>query len=348
MTDTLITITQIILALSQLICGGAFLLACRKQATKILGWLMATGFLISVCGLSINVPFHPDALRLFRHLDILAIPCVGYALTVIIAPEKITRRRTVIMAIIFSAIVLYSIMFNSVLSFTFATVCACVYSVSLFRMIFERLPHIRRYATGNYSSDLPDFTSMHILAPIFATFAISMYVSAIFHIKESIIMYNLSASLIWILILRFNYNTLCSECSKAKPYEIDDFINSQQECEIIFDNFSFADTLMESFEKSKIFLNPKITLNETSKIVGTNRTYLSLYLNKVLHTTFYDYVNRYRAEYAAKMFSDEKCTLNIKEVATASGFTSMATFRRFFTRHFGMTPSEFRKNRKRP
>ena len=47
-------------------------------------------------------------------------------------------------------------------------------------------------------------------------------------------------------------------------------------------------------ETDEVFLNSRLTLTDLSALLGTNRTYLSVYLNNELHTTFYDYVNSYR------------------------------------------------------
>lgn len=51
-------------------------------------------------------------------------------------------------------------------------------------------------------------------------------------------------------------------------------------------------------EKGRMFLNPKLSLTEVATAIGTNRTYLSEYLNNDLDTTFYEYVNGFRIKEA--------------------------------------------------
>ncbi len=52
--------------------------------------------------------------------------------------------------------------------------------------------------------------------------------------------------------------------------------------------------------KEQVFLNPKLTLSDLALRVGTNRTYLSNYINQVLHQTFFDYINSLRLTYACR------------------------------------------------
>ena len=93
----------------------------------------------------------------------------------------------------------------------------------------------------------------------------------------------------------------------------------------------------------KIYLNPKLTVIDLATAICNNKTYLSLYLNNTLHTTFYDYVNKYRIEEACgimkEMSGDNK--MMIAEVATASGFNSLSSFNRYFMKMKGISPSEF-------
>ena len=93
----------------------------------------------------------------------------------------------------------------------------------------------------------------------------------------------------------------------------------------------------------KIYLNPKLTVIDLAAAICTNKTYLSLYLNNTLHTTFYDYVNKYRIEEACGIMKERSAEnkMMIAEVATASGFNSLSSFNRYFMKMKGISPSEF-------
>ena len=93
----------------------------------------------------------------------------------------------------------------------------------------------------------------------------------------------------------------------------------------------------------KIYLNPKLTVIDLAAAICTNKTYLSLYLNNTLHTTFYDYVNKYRIEEACGIMKEMSAEnkMMIAEVATASGFNSLSSFNRYFMKMKGISPSEY-------
>ena len=80
---------------------------------------------------------------------------------------------------------------------------------------------------------------------------------------------------------------------------------------------------------------------ELSIAVGTNRTYISNFINQQLHTTFYEYVNKWRVNQAKELLSST--SLPLEDVATQSVFNSLSSFRRYFTKSVGMTPQAFRR-----
>lgn len=97
----------------------------------------------------------------------------------------------------------------------------------------------------------------------------------------------------------------------------------------------------------QLYLNPKLTLKEVAAAIGTNMTYLSIYLNHRLNASFYDYVNCYRVEEACRILSRMSGgeRINMTEVAQRSGFNSVSTFNRNFKKTKGITPKEYYFNR---
>lgn len=104
----------------------------------------------------------------------------------------------------------------------------------------------------------------------------------------------------------------------------------------------YAERLNSSMEEDRLFLNPKLTLTETAAVIGTNRTYLSRCINNELGTTFYDYVNGFRVREACRLM-EEDGSRTLAEIAELSGFNSLSTFNRAFSRHSGCTPSSYLK-----
>lgn len=104
-----------------------------------------------------------------------------------------------------------------------------------------------------------------------------------------------------------------------------------------------ADSLQRCMETDKLYLNPRLTLAELAQAAGTNKTYISTYINGQ-GKTFYDYVNEYRVAEACRII-DEKVAacgrLSMTDVASQSGFNSISTFNRYFSKLKGITPTNY-------
>lgn len=103
---------------------------------------------------------------------------------------------------------------------------------------------------------------------------------------------------------------------------------------------------LKQLEQSDFFISsPQLTLLDLANKIGTNRTYLSEYLNKEMRTTFYDYVNNLKLERAEHLLSppDSEKKLTLEEVMEQAGFNSLSTFRRVFQKRYGVSPSKYRR-----
>lgn len=101
--------------------------------------------------------------------------------------------------------------------------------------------------------------------------------------------------------------------------------------------------LKEYMELNKPFLNSSINLKDLSAQVDMNSRELSLLINQGIDSSFYDFINSYRIEFAKNMIAqsqDKKQT--ILEVMYASGFNSKSSFNTAFKKHTKFTPSEWK------
>lgn len=101
---------------------------------------------------------------------------------------------------------------------------------------------------------------------------------------------------------------------------------------------------LEQAEAERLHLKTDIDLDAYAQFVGTNRTYLSRYFNQVLNTTFYDYLNANRLEYAKELM--RKGDIRIKDVAFLCGYIDITTFRRNFKKYVGCPPKQFADHEK--
>jgi AraC-like DNA-binding protein len=85
-----------------------------------------------------------------------------------------------------------------------------------------------------------------------------------------------------------------------------------------------------------------ITLETLSKQLHVTKFYISRIFNQKVHTTFPDYLNHLRIEYARQLL--KHTYLSICEIAFESGFKSERNFFRIFGTQMQMTPLQYRKN----
>lgn len=94
----------------------------------------------------------------------------------------------------------------------------------------------------------------------------------------------------------------------------------------------------------KGYLIQGLTIKELAETLHTNRTYLSVYINTSLNTTFRDWITQLRIDYAKQRMAnhpDQKIT----EIAEASGFLSQSHFMKTFKDKEGCSPAKWRKTK---
>ena len=106
-------------------------------------------------------------------------------------------------------------------------------------------------------------------------------------------------------------------------------------------NLNLLERLHTLMEERRLYLNPKFSILDLTNLLGTNRTYVSVYLNEVLGKSFFDFVNEYRLAVAEKLVSETND--NFGEIAAKSGLNSLCTFRRAFLKKNGITPGKYRE-----
>jgi AraC-like DNA-binding protein len=106
-----------------------------------------------------------------------------------------------------------------------------------------------------------------------------------------------------------------------------------------------------TLEKSKLievkrileenYLNPP-TLEQLSRLVGTNENKLKRGFKQQFGHTVYNYVLHYRMQNAAEWLDNK--ALSLEEIASKAGYTDGAHFSRAFKKVFGVPPGKYRGN----
>lgn len=98
---------------------------------------------------------------------------------------------------------------------------------------------------------------------------------------------------------------------------------------------------IQKWVQKKSFVQPNITILTAAAEMGTNRTYLSGYLNTFKLQTFKEWIAELRINEAKEMLMADP-DIPIGEVSVNVGFTDKSNFARTFSRLTGSTPSEWR------
>jgi len=102
--------------------------------------------------------------------------------------------------------------------------------------------------------------------------------------------------------------------------------------------------LKELMEQEQLYLNPDLTVEDVVKRLGTNTKYFSTLLRDEMHTTFSQYVNEYRIQRAKDLL--KHTNTKVEFIGEKCGFNSRQSFHRVFVKTTGLTPAEWRENRR--
>jgi AraC-like DNA-binding protein len=92
----------------------------------------------------------------------------------------------------------------------------------------------------------------------------------------------------------------------------------------------------------KKYLQQDLSIEHLATVLGTNRSYLSLFINRKYHHSFSDWVNRLRI-HDAKLLLVNKPNAPMEEIAISVGFSSGSYFTKIFNKIEGVTPTRWRE-----
>jgi AraC-like DNA-binding protein len=140
------------------------------------------------------------------------------------------------------------------------------------------------------------------------------------------------------------------EANIQKEFDSKDLMLAEEENDIEFSikedhqQFAFSEKLEELFRDKKLYLNPDLKITDLSKLLATNRTYISNYINHIEGKSFSAYINSYRIKEAKEILQNKgNGDLKLDEVAEQCGFGSFRTFSRAFHNEVGFGPKEYKK-----
>ncbi len=108
-------------------------------------------------------------------------------------------------------------------------------------------------------------------------------------------------------------------------------------------NNQLNEKLVDLFENQRVFLKEDLNILHIANITGTNRTYISHFINKHYQQNFCSFVNSYRIrELKDYLKTDPQATNQI--LAEKCGFSSVDSLKRVVKNQTGMTVTELKKS----
>lgn len=101
--------------------------------------------------------------------------------------------------------------------------------------------------------------------------------------------------------------------------------------------------LSELMASEKPYLNPDLSVGDLAGQLGISSHRLSQYFSQHAGKSFYDYINGYRVEEFKSICATHADRYTLTAMSEKAGFSSRASFFRYFKKHEGITPAEYLK-----
>lgn len=320
----------------------------RSNMMKLLFWSMIflaflefkdMGFLIS------ELWYDTYVTGITMSIDMLYIPLMALFFFEVISPGWVTFYRIIGMATPSILFIIAYILYPSPYIFKAAMLYSFIFGSIILIIVFMASSRRDNYIKNNFSN-IENLSISWVRKVITALYVCLIFWTILLWEENwlSDAFYYAISILAWAYIYRLSQKHSVIEISNPSKLFLPKQENKADE-EIL--NFPFGKKLQESMENGRMFLNPKLTLSDVAGAIGTNRTYLSEYLNSTLQTNFYEYVNNFRIKEACALLTSDN-RKNLSEIAELSGFNSLSTFNRAFVKKVGETPARYIKklNRK--
>jgi AraC-like DNA-binding protein len=221
---------------------------------------------------------------------------------------------------------------------------------SILRKLFLILSVAYFYLTvrtiNNYKSTIKQFFSNDddVSLPWFTTFKYSYYLTIVaafayftlgrYATSQTVVLPVISHFLLSIFFWNIGYHGK----QQKKVYSQLNML-TVSDVKQVYEKIGIEQKLCEQIDEKQIYCDQNITLAKLALLIGTNKSYLSRYINQELNSNFSDYINKKRVDHAAGLLlHNDK---NIYEVCELSGFNSLSSFYRAFKKFKGTTPNRF-------
>ena len=279
-------------------------------------------------------------------MDLLYIPIVSNFFLEIVSPGWSNARRILVPVTLQAIFIPMFIMWPTPAVYRAAMCAAYLGGFIAFVLVCILLAKHRKYIRDNYSYTEHIDVTWAVSCVILLFICTTLYVIIFYNdtwLSGAVFQLICVGSWMYLYGLAIRHSVV-----ETPPLQVFDFpwVRAEENVEekAAYDtNAAIASNLDSCMADDKLYLNQKLTLQDVAVAIGTNRTYLSEYLNTVLQKTFYEYVNEFRIKEACTLIDsqDEADRKPMQEIAELSGFNSISTFNRSFIKIVGSTPSQY-------
>lgn len=227
------------------------------------------------------------------------------------------------------------------LLFAIQVICVCYFGIRMLKAFNQRLQSVYADLEGR------DTTAVYHLLIVIICVSILSGIANLLGRKffgDSLLLLApislaFSVTLFALNYICLNRNFTIEELEEESIEETKDDTASAEDTELI------GKKIEALMKVQKLYLVKNLTINDLVRRIGSNRTYVSNYINTAYHCSFSDYINQLRIEHAKKLLLSSNTDTKMATIADASGYSSESSFYRNFQKIAGMTPNKF-KNRK--
>ena len=124
---------------------------------------------------------------------------------------------------------------------------------------------------------------------------------------------------------------------------LDDKLQPAENQNILQTSGNSIESKLKVWVEEKRFLQSGITIDDLTFQFGTNRSYLSEYINNVIGKTFRQWINELRIE-EAKTLMQQYPEMTLNEIALQVGYSDKSNFIRQFIKQIGSSPNTWKIN----
>ena len=322
---------------------------CMMRLLNLSSILLAVCYLKDMVFLPYDWKYSEYLNDLAGIIDMVYLPVIARFFLEVANPGIVTNKQ------MYSAMACQAAFIPLYILFPHEEVCLAAsilaYSISVTTFVYMHIFVIRyRKRMFNTYSYTERIDVLWVLFACYAFFASHILYSIAFGfttwISETV--FNVTGMFLWLIVFKMasRHKVLRMLSGRTQPNDDNESIldeNSMIKTTKQIREKHIASQLAKTMEEKKLYLNPKLSIVDIAVALGTNKTYLSDYLNNTLKLTFNDFVNQFRVKEACRiidsMTASDKRTM--VDVASKSGFNSISSFNRYFSKIQGTSPRQY-------